>query len=164
MKEARVVDFGGIERKEEVNRVSKLSKLSAYFCGPYHSHITKRAVEGTGNKRRQAHCQVLRKVKTDIEGLRNHEKVNARCQSKSQQGSSNWLTLLQVVTDAKALVKRYKKLVRRWCHAYQGDWFPRAIFDGKMEKVKSWRLLVSFLNLVALISEDYGSVISFIAC
>jgi hypothetical protein len=77
MKEARVVDFGGIERKEEVNRVSKLGKWSAYFCGPYHSHSTKRAVEATGNKRRQAHCQVLRKVKTDIEGLRNHEKVNA---------------------------------------------------------------------------------------
>jgi hypothetical protein len=40
MKEARVVDFGGIERKEEVNRVSKLGKWSAYFCGPYHSHST----------------------------------------------------------------------------------------------------------------------------
>lgn len=87
MKEARVVDLGGVERKEEVNRVSKLSKSSAYFCGPYHSRITKRAVEATGNKRRQAHCQVLRKVKTDIEGLRNHEKVDARRQS--QQGSSN---------------------------------------------------------------------------
>lgn len=73
MNEARVVDFDGIERKEEVNRVSKL-------------------IEATGNKRRQAHCHVLRKVKTDIEGLRNHEKV---------------------VTDAKALVKRYKKLVRK---------------------------------------------------
>ncbi|KAN0116652.1 hypothetical protein V8E52_005796 [Russula decolorans] len=73
MNEARVVDFGGIERKEEVNRVSKL-------------------IEATGNKRRQAHYQVLRKVKADIEGLRNHEKV---------------------VTDAKALVKRYKKLVRK---------------------------------------------------
>jgi hypothetical protein len=37
MSEARVVDFGGIERKEEVNRVSKLSKSSAYFRGPYQS-------------------------------------------------------------------------------------------------------------------------------
>jgi hypothetical protein len=41
MNEARVVDFGGIERKEEVNRVSKLSKSSACFCGPYHSHAHK---------------------------------------------------------------------------------------------------------------------------
>ena len=37
MNEARVVDFSGIERKEEVNRVSKLSKSSAYFRCPYQS-------------------------------------------------------------------------------------------------------------------------------
>ena len=35
MNEARLVDFDGFERKEAVNRVSKLSKSSAYFCGPY---------------------------------------------------------------------------------------------------------------------------------
>jgi hypothetical protein len=37
MNEARVVDFSGIERKEEVNRVSKLSTWSDYFRGPYQS-------------------------------------------------------------------------------------------------------------------------------
>ncbi|KAI0275886.1 hypothetical protein BGY98DRAFT_989414 [Russula aff. rugulosa BPL654] len=73
MNEARVVDFSGMGRKEGVNRVSKL-------------------IEATSNKRRQAHYQLLRKVKTDLEGWRNHEKV---------------------VTDAKALVRRYKKLVKK---------------------------------------------------
>jgi hypothetical protein len=32
--EARVVDFSGIQREEEVNRVSKLSKSSACFAAP----------------------------------------------------------------------------------------------------------------------------------
>lgn len=77
MNEARVVDFGGMERKEDVNRVSKLSKSTRLpiCCGPCQ---TKRVVEATGNKRRQAHSQVLRKIRTDIEGLRNHEKVNGK--------------------------------------------------------------------------------------
>jgi hypothetical protein len=37
MNEARVVDFSGMGRKEGVNRVSKLSKLSIclFLCGPY---------------------------------------------------------------------------------------------------------------------------------
>src|SRR5258708_1067031 len=78
MNQTRVVDFSGIERKEEVNRVSKLSKSSAYFWSPSDSHATNRAVEATGNKRSQAHRQVLRKVKTDIEGLRKQEKVGDR--------------------------------------------------------------------------------------
>lgn len=88
MNEARVVDFGGMERKEDVNRVSKLSKSSRLpiSCGPCQ---TKRAVEATGNKRRQAHSQVLRKIRTDIEGLRNHEKVNEKERKQSEQRSSN---------------------------------------------------------------------------
>lgn len=108
MNEARVVDFSGIERKEGVNRVSKLSKSFAIFCCPY---LTKRAVEATGNKRRQAHCQLLRKVKMDIEGLRNQEKVGDA--SSTAKRVVRLISLLQVVTDAKALVKRYKKLVRK---------------------------------------------------
>jgi hypothetical protein len=85
MNQARVVDFSGVERKEEVNRVSKLSKSSALFCGPSHSHGTNRAVEATGNKRSQAHRQVLRKVKTDIEGLRKQEKVGDRQTTPGQR-------------------------------------------------------------------------------
>jgi hypothetical protein len=77
------------------------------FCGPYQS-CHKRAVEATGKKRSQAQRQVLRKVKTDIEGLRKQEKVNA----SETSWSKDRYTLLQIVTDARALVKRYKKLVR----------------------------------------------------
>ncbi|KAH9998084.1 hypothetical protein BJV74DRAFT_883222 [Russula compacta] len=71
--EARVIDFSGIQRKEDVNEVSKL-------------------IEATAMKRAHAHRRLLRRVKTDLEGLRKQEKV---------------------VTDAKALVKRYKKLLRQ---------------------------------------------------
>lgn len=110
MNEARVVDFSGMRRKEGVNRVSKLSKLSIclFLCGPYQSAITNRAVEATSNKRRQAHYHLLRKVKTDIDGWRNHEKVNAS-PSKARPIDIS----LQVVTDAKAMVRRYKKLVKK---------------------------------------------------
>jgi hypothetical protein len=83
MKEARVVDFSGIERKEGVNRVSKLSKSFANFLRLPSPAFTKRAVEATGNKRRQAHGQVLRKIKKDIEGLRNHEKVERHSEQRS---------------------------------------------------------------------------------
>jgi hypothetical protein len=52
-------------------------------CGPYQS-CHKRAVEATGKKRGQAQRQVLRKVKTDIEGLRKQEKVGVRETSRSK--------------------------------------------------------------------------------
>ena len=49
MNEARVVDFSGMGRKEGVNRVSKLSKPSAYFCvAPI------RALSQIGQLKRQA--------------------------------------------------------------------------------------------------------------
>jgi len=48
-------------------------------------------IERTPTKRAQAHRKVLRKMKTDLEMI--HQKE-------------------QVVTDAKALLRRYKKLLR----------------------------------------------------
>jgi hypothetical protein len=94
---------------------------------------------------------VLRKVKTDIEGLRNHEKVIG----SSQQMLLNWLVLLQVVTDAKALMKQYKRLVRkwwgdevRWCVSREID--SHGLMAGKMEKNEAAALTSFVLTLVAL--------------
>ncbi|KAH9958291.1 hypothetical protein BC827DRAFT_1220304 [Russula dissimulans] len=69
--EARVIDLIDMQREENVNEVSKL-------------------IEATATKRAQAHRRLLRKVRSELEELRRHEKT---------------------VTDAKGLVKRYKRLV-----------------------------------------------------
>lgn len=71
--EARAIDLGDIQRKEEINEVSQL-------------------IERTATKRAQAQRRLLRKVRTDLEVI--HQKE-------------------QVVTDAKALLRRYKKLLRQ---------------------------------------------------
>ena len=66
-------------------------------------------VEATALQRAQAHSRLLRKVKVEIERLREREKVKT---SKTRPKQS-MLTISQVVTDAKRLVKRYKKLLGR---------------------------------------------------
>ncbi|KAH9030974.1 hypothetical protein EDB84DRAFT_1493748 [Lactarius hengduanensis] len=71
--EARAIDLNGIQRKEEINEVSQL-------------------VESTTTKRAQAHRKLLRRVKTDLEAMRQKE---------------------QIATDAKSLLRRYKKLLRQ---------------------------------------------------
>lgn len=69
-------------------------------------------VEATAMRRAQAHRRLLRKVKTELEILREQEKVKGPI-NKSKQKVDRSMIPLQVVTDAKTLVKRYKKLLRQ---------------------------------------------------
>ena len=89
---------------KSANSVSHLLVLRFPF-----EHTTQTVVEATASKRAQAHRRLLRKVKTDLERLREQEKVKTQT-NKSKQSV---LISSQVITDAKALVKRYKKLLRR---------------------------------------------------
>ena len=71
--EARAIDLGDIQRKEDINEVSQLGKWLAgapilWVCSP-------NAVERTPTKRAQAHRKLLRSVKTDLEVMRQKEQV-----------------------------------------------------------------------------------------
>lgn len=74
--EARVIDFGGIQRKEEVNEVSRLGKWFTWRLGaPILWVCSQKAVESTPTKRAKAHRKLLRKVKTNLEVVHQKEQV-----------------------------------------------------------------------------------------
>jgi hypothetical protein len=91
--EARAIDFNDIRRKEEVNEVSKLSKLSSTgFGAPISCQVV---VEGTAKRRAHAQRRLLRNVKIELGRIWEQEKVKVR-QTRSCQGKIKkigcWLT------------------------------------------------------------------------
>jgi hypothetical protein len=81
--EARAIDFNDIRRKEKVNEVSKLSKLSSTAFGA--PILCQAVVEGTAKRRAHAQRRLLRNVKIELGRIWEQEKVKVR-KTRSSRG------------------------------------------------------------------------------
>ncbi len=110
--ETSATGLSDFQRRESINEVSQLSQWFAWRRIPILQVCSQKAVERTPTKRTQAHRKLLREVRRDLEGMREKEQVICLT-NKSQTKITEECPLLQIATDAKVLLKRYKKLCRR---------------------------------------------------